>query len=413
MTDPKEQIRQLVAASLAAALQQHSADAVVAALARSLQANRAPKVKCAVMAFFAAAARGSSASSVAGGSEGDKQEASAAPPLLQQLVGSGAALAGLLRSLLQLATDKNPDIRRAAADAVAAAYHGGEAAAVTAAVQALPPADVLAVQRSIGPAIQQGGRSGSSGDMPPPPPRPSSKAASRRQSSEGIKQLGSQQQQLRRPESSGNLMARSRQSSQTGSPPHIRQPAAKSAASAAAPVQLTPEPPSPFAWRGESASPLPGGDDTQAVEQQHTAMAAAREEEAAAQPVAGPEVQHQVASAVHSSADLAPFDEVMAGQLQRLLSQLDQGLSCEALQGLARLAHVLPAAAWPPCFEQVGAGQGEGGGRLLSSVRDISLVLPACLLPDLTLSHLPNQTTLQADCGSGLRSAGQRQPAGA
>lgn len=335
VADPKEQIRALVGSCLAAARLHHTADAVVAALARSLQANRAPKVKCAVMAFLAAAARG-----------GDAGEACApAPPLLQQLAGSGSALAGLLRSLLQLSVDKNPDIRRAAAEAVAAAYHGGEAAAVAAAVQALPPADSLAVQRAIAPALKQGGN----GEMPPPPPRPSSKAGSRRHSGEGVKQ---QQQAVRRPESSGSLTSRSQQGSQSGSPPHSQAPAAAAAAAAAAGPQLTPEPPSPFMWRSESASPLPGSDQQPAA-----AEAAAQQQDFATVPTPPRAAMAADAAspvALQAAADLAPLDEVMAAQLERLVGQLGQGPSCEALQGLSRLAHVLPAAAWGPCFEQVG-----------------------------------------------------------
>lgn len=353
VVDPKEHIRQLVAASLSAALQQHSADTVVAALARALQANRAPKVKCAVMDCFAAAARGS------------EQQ----PPLLRQLAGTGAGLAGLLRSMLQLAADKNPDIRRAAAEAVAAAYHGGEAQAVMAAVHALPPADALAVQRAVGPAIQRGATAAAK-EAPLAAPRPGSRAVdssaqhSRRQSSEGLKQLGSQGQPHRRAESSGSLTARSRHRSQAASPPKapaVAPTAAVAAApvQAAAPPQLTPEPPSPFMWRSQSASPLP-------AEQQpagSAAVAAAPADSVAAEcpahvaalpaPAAASAAPQQTALA---SSQLAPFDDVMAAQLARVLAQLEAGSTSEGLQALSRLAHLLPAAAWPPCFEQASGG---------------------------------------------------------
>ncbi len=364
MVDPKEHIRQLVGAALSAALQQHSADAVVAALARALQANRAPKVKCAVMDRFAAAARGS-----------EEQ-----PQLLRQLTGTGAGLAGLLRSMLQLAADKNPDIRRSAAEAVAAAYHGGEAQAVTAVVHALQPADALAVQRAVGPAIRRGAAA-AGGEAPAPAARPHSRAAdssaqpSRRQSSEGPKQLGSQGQQHRRTESSGSLTARSRHSSQAASPPKVAAagPAAPVAPAhvPAAPPQLTPEPPSPFMWRSQSQSPLPaelqpaaaaqaaaGEAEHSSAEQQVVSScppAAAPAAVPASTAVAPPPVAalgaHQPALA---ASQLAPFDDVMAAQLARVLAQLEAGPSSEALQTLSRLAHVLPAAAWPPCFDQVG-----------------------------------------------------------
>ena len=364
VVDPKEHIRQLVAAALSAALQQHSADTVVAALARALHANRAPKVKCAVMDCFAAAARGS------------EQQ----PPLLRQLAGTGAGLAGLLRSMLQLAADKNPDIRRAAAEAVAAAYHGGEAQAVMAAVHALPPADALAVQRAVGPAIQRGATAAAK-EAPQVAPRPNSRAAdssaqhSRRQSSEGLKQLGSQGQPHRRAESSGSLTARSRHSSQAASPPKAPAvaPAAVATApvQAAAPAQLTPEPPSPFMWRGQSASPLPveqqpAGSAAAAVAAPadsvaqecsahvHPAAAAASASMAAPPaPAAASAAPHQPALA---SSQLAPFDDVMAAQLARVLAQLEAGPTSEGLQALSRLAHLLPATAWPPCFEQASGG---------------------------------------------------------
>ena len=361
VVDPKEQIRQLVGASLSIILEQHSGDAVVAALGRSLQANRAPKAKCAVMQSFAAAVTAPAAGSAAG--EDQQQDAAALPPLqLQHLTGSG--LGSLLRGVLQLATDKNPDIRRAAAEAVAAAYHAGEAQLVLGIVHGLPRADCLAVQRAIAPAIQQrGGQAAALASATLPSSRaaggtsqPSGSLTSRRQSGEGLRQLAAQQQQQPRPES-GSLTARSRQSSQAGSPaPAGQQQAAPSA-------QLTPQPPSPFMWRGPSASPLSaaaqpaGGPATEQVPAA-SEIAAAAEGGAATglASQAGPQLQDAPAADV--SAELAPFDDVMAGQLQRLLAQLEQGPSSEALQGLSRLAHVLPAAAWPPCFDQVGGLMG-------------------------------------------------------
>ena len=356
VVDPKEQIRQLVGASLSIILEQHSGDAVVAALGRSLQANRAPKVKCAVMQSFAAAVTAPAAGSAAG--EDQQQDAAVLPPLqLQHLTGSG--LGSLLRGVLQLATDKNPDIRRAAAEAVAAAYHAGEAQLVLGIVHGLPPADCLAVQRAIAPAIQQRGCEAALASAAAPPQssraaggasQPSGSLTSRRQSGEGLRQLAAQQQQPSRPES-GSLTARNRQSSQAGSPAPVRQQQAASAA------QLTPQPPSPFMWRGPSASPLSAAAqpaDGLTTEQPPAApqvVAAAGGAGLASQ--AGPQQLLEVPAA-DVSAELGPFDDVMAGQLQRLLAHLEQGLSSEALQGLSRLAHVLPAAAWPPCFDQVG-----------------------------------------------------------
>ncbi|KAL4451390.1 hypothetical protein ABPG77_009462 [Micractinium sp. CCAP 211/92] len=345
VVDPKEQIRQLVSAALSAVLHQQSADATVAALARSLAANRAPKVKCAVLDFFAAAA---------GGNASSEQAEQQAAPLLSQLTGS-PALPGLLRSLLQLSTDKNPDIRRAAAEAVAAAHHAGAAQAVLACVHALPPADVLAVQRAIGPAIQRRSATGSVGIVqgddaaPLNPAHRGSKATnaqpsaltSRRQSGEGQVLPGQQQQQLlQRTESiSGSLTARSQQGSQQLAAPPAAAPAQQQQAAA-----CTPEPPSPFPWQ---ATPPPCGAAAELANELQGATAAQAPGPAeAAPPAEGPRP-----TALFS--DLAPFDDVMAGQLQRLLAQLAAGPSSEALQGLSRLVHVLPASAWPPCFEQV------------------------------------------------------------
>lgn len=61
------------------------------------------------------------------------------------------------------------------------------------------------------------------------------------------------------------------------------------------------------------------------------------------------------AASASSMADLAPFDDIMEGQLCRLLAQLEGGPSAEAFQGLSRLAHVLPPSAWAPHFGQVRA----------------------------------------------------------
>ncbi|PSC71695.1 CLIP-associated -like isoform A [Micractinium conductrix] len=432
VVDPKEQIRQLAGAALAAALANQSADATVGATARALQASRAPKIKCAVMEWFAAAAAAPGGPSPAGG----EAPSELAAPLLLQLTGS--ALPGLLRSLLQLATDRNPDIRKAAAEAVAAVYHGGDPQAVQAAVHALPPADVLAVQRSIVPAInQRGGSAG--GDAAPPPSRAGGRvgsagtqpAGSRRQSGEGL----GQQQQC----SNGSAAAGSRQDSHTSSPAASKQQtvAAVVAPPPAAPAQqqqqqqLTPEPPSPFIWRGPSATPPPdgladlseqalqppeaaaeplaaafasGSAPAPLAQQQAAALPSAAAAPAAAAVVAQPRPAQQqqqqaalpcVPSA--AAADLAPFDDVMAGQLARLLAQLEQGPSSDALQGLSRLAHVLPAAAWSPCFDQVAvslcaaldsgsAVVREAGlmlARDLSAATQPSLFLPAlsALLP--------------------------------
>ncbi|KAL4420688.1 hypothetical protein ABPG75_010344 [Micractinium tetrahymenae] len=402
VVDPKEHIRQLVNAALSAVLQQQSADATVAALARSLAANRAPKVKCAVLDFFAAAA---------GSDAGSEEAAQQAPPLLAQLTGS-AALPGLLRSLLQLSTDKNPDIRRAAAEAVAAAYHAGAAQAVLACVHALPPADVLAVQRAIGPAIQRrSGSSSSGGGMngddaaAPAPPRRGSKAASaqpsalnsRRHSGEGLKQLGPPQQQqpaLQRTESSsGSLTARSRQGSQQLVAPPAAAPGQEQQQQ---PPEHTPEPPSPFAWQ---ATPPPCAAAAEPSAEGQQAAAA----QAPAPAVAPPAATAGAGPALLPS-DLAPFDDVMAGQLQRLLSQLEAGPSSEALQGLSRLAHVLPASAWPPCFDQINGAvcAALDGGSPVQ--RDAALMLArdlaAAAQPSLFLPCLPALLPRLLDCAA-------------
>ena len=474
VVDPKEQIRQLAGAALAAALANQSADATVGATARALQASRAPKIKCAVMEWFAAAAAAPGGPSPAGG----EAPSELAAPLLLQLTGS--ALPGLLRSLLQLATDRNPDIRKAAAEAVAAVYHGGDPQAVQAAVHALPPADVLAVQRSIVPAInQRGGSAG--GDAAPPPSRAGGRvgsagtqpAGSRRQSGEGL----GQQQQC----SNGSAAAGSRQDSHTSSPAASKQQtvAAVVAPPPAAPAQqqqqqqLTPEPPSPFIWRGPSATPPPdgladlseqalqppeaaaeplaaafasGSAPAPLAQQQAAALPSAAAAPAAAAVVAQPRPAQQqqqqaalpcVPSA--AAADLAPFDDVMAGQLARLLAQLEQGPSSDALQGLSRLAHVLPAAAWSPCFDQVGFRGGErlvqqGLGCIIHHVSDwqaapagrLPCLLPptsrlptsvACTRPSRLAPHLTTRSDALSPLHAGrrlaVRCAGQRQRRGA
>lgn len=374
VADPKEQIRGLVSAALSAVLLQHNGEVVVAALTRSLQANRAPRVKCAVMDYFAAAARGGGAA----GASPDDSEHEPSPGLLHQL--AGTALAALLRVIMQLATDKNPDIRRAAADAVAAAYHAGGAQTVLGALHSLPPADLLAVQRAIGPAIQQQqpqqSQQAAACEVNPTAhavPLTASPAAvrpgvltSRRQSVEGAPcqhaALGH--------ESSGSLTARSRHGSQRGSPAPSKLQSAPAAAAepgppgAAAPSRhLTPQPPSPFMWRTHSVSPL----GPAAAEASSSAAAAAsgaeHVQQQQVQPASQPSNQLAHPPRAHELLDAAPdaepaaLDGTTTAQLQSLLDQLAAGPSSDSLQDLSRMVQGgLPATAWPHCFDALLAG---------------------------------------------------------
>ena len=329
---------------MAAALVQHSADAVVAALARSLQANRAPRVKCAIMDFFAEAARGC----------GDVDHTSLEQTgLLLRLTGSGSALGGLLRSLLQLTTDKNPDIRRAASDAVAAAYHGGQSQTVLAVVSSLPPADLLSVQRVLAVSIQQRGSGDDVASGPPSMPR--SKDAGLPVSSQNWD--GTEQDVAQQPACPQSTDQSSPWSSESGRSPRI---AVHQLAPAPPAVQhYTPEPPSPFMWRVLSASPVRACERVAAkpadpsLAAKHTEVAAA----AAANCDVQPDVHAATASASKQTAglELAQSDEAMAVHLPKLVQQVVAEPSSETFRGLSCLARVLPPAAWLPCFQEVNA----------------------------------------------------------
>ena len=346
VVDPKEQIRQLVGAALAAALAQHSADAVVAALARALQANRAPRVKCAVMEFFAAAA----------------------PALLPLLVGS--ALGALLRGVLQLAVDKHPDIRRAAADAVASAYlcsscDGGGGAngaqAVLAAMQCLPPADLLGVQRAIGPTIQQRSQeaAGSQLDQQAVAPARSQQhpgsLSSSQKNSDGVRPIAQQQQHLSSEQTEGAMTSRS----QLSSAGHVASPSPAAELLQPQPQQFTPAPPSPFVLQ-LPASPLPP--PPAGAEQRSLDLALAAQQQQL--PSVRQGTSGFAAAGSRGEGPLLPFSDEAAGQLHRLLVQLQGGPSCEALQGLSRLASAVPAPIWVSCFDQV-SEWGRGGQSAL------------------------------------------------
>lgn len=128
--DRKEEIRQVVADILNAMPARCSPDALLPALARALDINKAPRARCAVLDFFAAAA-----------ASGDAELAALAQP--------GAHSGALLAACAGAATDKNQEVRRCAQRALAAAYTRGDAHAVTTAIEALPASPRAAVTRAL------------------------------------------------------------------------------------------------------------------------------------------------------------------------------------------------------------------------------------------------------------------------
>ena len=102
VADAKEQIRLLADGALAALPTHQPPEVLLPGLTRALHLNKAPRVRCAVMDYFASAA----------GSD---------DPALAALTRPGqhppAALRAMLAGCLALATDKHPDMRRSAQQA--------------------------------------------------------------------------------------------------------------------------------------------------------------------------------------------------------------------------------------------------------------------------------------------------------
>ncbi len=398
--------------ALAEMPRRHAPDAVLAALARSLQQSRAPKVKVAVLEYFSAAATG-------------------LVDLEDQLeLTAGSALRALLAAVLQLVLDKNPDIRRAAARAVSVVYLAEQGPVVVAALQGLPPAQVLAVQRALAPAapsleadlaaaarasrpaavagagvgaapttssrrhsgggsrrlpelslalLSARGTTASASSKPcgvgagvlgspqgvSPSRRLSSGDGSPAAASPSMSRLGRQASSLpcgsmAAAEPTDQLLARQPSSCVTHtSSPTIVQPASRTASlsmSAAGQAAAgSPQPPSPLGHEASYSLPLgTSGPSTMAAQQEAVvergqAAAGQRSHEAQQQPAR---------SAAGSMLDLVPFDGIMEGQLRRLLAKLQGRPSPEVFQGLSRLAHVLPGSTWTSHFSQVCLGVG-------------------------------------------------------
>lgn len=111
----------------------YSSAAMLDGLTRALETNRPPRVKCAIMDYFTEAAA--------------SQEGQLA--VLAQAGPHSASLRSLLAGFVALATDKHPDIRRSAQNAVAVAYAFGDSSAVVAAIEELPSSPKAAVSRAL------------------------------------------------------------------------------------------------------------------------------------------------------------------------------------------------------------------------------------------------------------------------
>ena len=454
--DAKEGMRALAGAALAEVPRRQPPGAVLGALAKSLAAARAAKVKIAVLEFFAAAATGSV----------DLEEALDLCP--------GPELRALVAGMLPLALDKNADIRRAAVRALGVIYHaeqgqvGGwveplghmgvlsqaspsaercavlllllirscccllaeeqecafpslpflslgmknekgpcRTQAVVAGIQALPPNEGAAVQRALEkavPSLQSDLAAALRASRPAPVVGAGSAAAptaasSRRHSGEGLLQLPP-----------ALLSARGAPSTKLTLPAPAPAPVAahrggsKGAGGMASPRGSTlssPRGPSPL--RRSDSSPTSSASSLSRLGRQASGVSACGAAAAAGEhaehaslarqpsscvnhtssPVAAPSALPRTASLPPrpapdgsplgrqargaaeaagrqqagdpgaAAAELAPFDDIMEGQLRRLLSQLQGGPSAEAFQGLSRLAHVLPGGAWAPHFSQV------------------------------------------------------------
>lgn len=368
VADAKEQIRQLVATTLAGLPQHHAPDAVLAAISKALQVNKGPRVRCAIM---------------------DHVSAAAVHPQQRVLMhGQGPALRQLVAGVLQLATDKNLEVRRAALRMAVAVCTAGQAQVVEEALSKLPHDAASTVHKALsaaiqaqdpGPSQQQQQRptimtaargAGQAANGAPLPAVLGSRSRSSRLSLEGPLPSGRSSPGgagSAAPGSDIEAAARSPAAAAVSQPGAAASQPAQSAAQQQVPV--------PCARQAQSGAPPP----CLAAGAEEGSRQAALPAPCDVQPLpaggntAPSEVQ---ATATSLRPPFAPLDGVMEGQLRRLLGRLQAGPASEVLQGLSRLVHVLPAAAWASHSNQVRGSAGQVA--TLCAVHTTDLGLEAC-----------------------------------
>lgn len=366
--DGKEQVRVLAAAALAALPSRHAPDAVVTALAKALAAVKAPRLRCAVMDHFSSAA-------------GD-------PALRQLLCAQGSGLRALVAGAVQLARDKNPDIRRSALRLLATAYKAADADVVVAALGGLPQTAAEALHKPLLAAIEvldlsaleagQGQQQQQQQGEDEGPARAGTKDRTAAASAAAASMTECTEAQHSR----AGAAAADASSSPAGGALEPATAATSAPAASEMPAQ-TPPPPSPFVWTAGPAS----------LAATSAALKPERRPQSEQPPIPVPPGQQQ-----QQQQPAPPLDAVMEGQLRRLLGQLQSGpRAFEVLQGLSRLVPALPASAWAAHFNQILAaafvGLDSGSGPLEEAaallVRDLAAALPPALFEPATPALLP------------------------
>eukprot|EP00887_Chlorella_sp_A99_P007207 scaffold2.g7207.t1 len=336
VTDSKEQIRGLVAAALASLPVHHHADAVVSAMAKALQTNKGPRVRCAVLDHYSGAAL--------------------SPRQQGLLTGQGYALRALLAVSVPLLGDKNPEVRRAAARMVATALKAADSHAVAAALAALPMDAAEAAGRAVAaavpsldlgrlparpPAALVASTSAAGGDAAAPAATAATASVSRRWSGEGLASS-------RGPSRSSSSLAgatdaeATTHSARAASP----QPQAPSLPPARAEAQAPLPPP-----QLPAAGPVPALPHVEQTAAPAALAGLMQDGTGAAEPEQkAPLPQPAGASAAPST---QPQEAGTEDQLRRLLAQLQGRPASEVLQGLSQLARVLPPVAWSSHFQQI------------------------------------------------------------
>lgn len=470
MVDAKEQLRALAGAALAEVPRRHAPEPVLSALARALAAARAPRTKVAVLEFFCTAATGSvdledqlevvpgpalrtlvsAILHLALDKNGDIRRAAARAVSVVYHAGEGSTVVAAVQAL--------PPAQGAAVQKALAAAVPSLEADLASALRAARPAPVAGAGSAAAPtassrrhsgegvlrlpelplallAARGGGAASATAPVKPPPaaappprlpgkgaPLASPRCASPRGASPAGRRLGadgspagpSPMSRLGRQASSVSVSSAaaeaetelSRQPSSCIT--HTSSPAASAPVSRSASVTLA-------GSGGLAAAAAPAA----AAPANQTSLPLGRAAGSTAPPAPSASVasQQQPGSAPPASmADLAPFDALMDGQLRRLLGQLQPGApTCEAFQGLSRLAHVLPGSAWPAHFSQVrwgvcGSWWAEGVGcacSLCSSRFSSERGAPNFSLSPVPLPAMPCTHRCWQPCWRRCRAAGR------
>ena len=306
VSDAKEQIRQIVSATLSAIPQVHSAEPLLASLSRAISVNKTPKVKCAIMDYVAA-----------GVSANNEQ-------CCRLTLAPGLGLSALASAIVGLGTNKLPDIRRSALGAAEALCRAGESAAVIAAINMRPVADAGVMSNCLAAALVTGGPVAVE-----PVPRTMPPA---RQADCDLSAASSCTAPDASSESAPPVPA---DMATPSTSPSGR--LAISSGSAATPI-----PPSPFEYRIGSLTPPPTAATMLLPEQPTLASMAAGGSSLAVATAASPTTPGSVEGTSLASAEAAVRLAALCAAAQ------PPAVSAELLQQLAAVAQAMPVASWAP-----------------------------------------------------------------